>query len=161
LVTRKREVTSLGKVEKKISTNNHPRIDFIKSVKLAGIGLDKCVASVDRSLLVQAKEREDDLEIEIKMGHSILAHEDGYFVVAADFDLAQHTSKSEKRIVSITATFSAKFNLAKPASEELISGFARLEARLIFFPYLRHFVSDTSHRMSIDAITLPLTSELE
>lgn len=139
----------------------HPRIDFIKSIKFGGIGLDKSAASVDRTLLTQAKDREKDLEVEITMKQSVLAHEENYFVIASDFDLTQRAKGSDKKIVSIAATFSARFDLTKPASEELVRGFAGLEARLIFFPYLRHFVSDTSHRMSIDTIVLPMTSELE
>jgi len=158
LATKKRSIVP---VERKIATNNHPRIDFIKSVKFVGIGLDKCDASVDRDLLARAREQNSNIEIDIHIAPSVLAHEADSFVVAADFDLSQHVSGSEKRLVSIAATFSAKFTLTKPADESLVKGFAGLEAKLVFFPYLRHFVSDMSYRMSIDSIVLPLTSELE
>jgi preprotein translocase subunit SecB len=158
LTSKKKTSESVGR---QTATSIHPRLDFVKSVKFGGIGLDKCAASVDRTLLSDAKEREKDLEIEITMNQSVLAHEDNYFVIAADFDLTQRAKGSDKKIASIAATFSARFDLTKPASQELVRGFAGLEARLIFFPYLRHFVSDTSHRMAIDTIVLPMTSELE
>ena len=158
MASKKKNSESIGS---QTAMKTHPRIDFIKSVKFGGIGLDKCVASVDRIRLLDAKEREKDLEIEITMNQSVLTHEENYFVIATDFDLTQRAKGSEKKLVSIAATFSARFDLTKPASQELVSGFAGLEARLIFFPYLRHFVSDTSHRMSIETIVLPMTSELE
>jgi hypothetical protein len=148
-------------VDDQPKANVHPRVAFIKSAKLAGIGLDRCAASVDRLLLSHASENDEELEIDITMNQSVLAHEDASFVISSDFDLTQHVKGSEKKIVSIVAVFSAKFDLTKPASEELVKGFANLEARLIFFPYLRHFISDISHRMSIDPILLPMTSELE
>jgi preprotein translocase subunit SecB len=158
LANKKKNSISIGD---QATENIHPRVAFIKSIKLTGIGLDKCEASVDRALLSNATENEKELAIEITMNQSLLAHEDNYFVVTSNFDLTQRAKGSEKKIVSMTATFSAKFDLTKPANEELIRGFADLEARLIFFPYLRHFVSDISHRMAINTIVLPMTSELE
>lgn len=139
----------------------HPRIAFIKSIKFAGIGLDRSTVSVDRELLARAREDDLPLEIEVTINQSVLSHVSDHFVIGANFDLAQRSKGSDKKIVSIAATFSAKFNLTKAADEELVRAFAALEARLIFFPYLRHFVSDISYRMSIDTIVLPMTSELE
>jgi preprotein translocase subunit SecB len=158
LATKKKTSTAIDVQPK---ANIHPRVVFIKSAKLAGIGLDKCVASVDRALLSHASENDEELETDITMSQSVLTHEDAHFVISSDFSLTQCAKGSGKKIVSIAAVFSAKFYLTKPASEELVKGFASLEARLIFFPYLRHFISDISHRMSIDPILLPMTSELE
>jgi hypothetical protein len=142
------------------SPATHPRIDFIKSIKFNGIGLDKCTSSVDRLLLTQSREQEVPLEIEVTISQAVLEHAEDHFVIATDFDLKQRAKGSDELIVSIAATFSARFNLVEPAPEDMVRGFASLEARLIFFPYLRHFVADISYRMSIDTIVLPLTSEL-
>jgi preprotein translocase subunit SecB len=139
----------------------HPRFAFIKSVKFTGIGLDKSNVFVNRDLLTKARDGEDPLEIELAIRQHVVAHEKDYFVVGADFDLTQRTKSSDDKIVSISATFSARFELTKPANESLLKAFAALEARLIFFPYLRHFVSDISYRMAIDTIVLPMTSEFE
>lgn len=139
----------------------HPRIDFIRSVKFGGLGLDRCDARVDRVALSVVREGGLDVENNVSIKQYVLAHGEDFFVVAADFELVQQPLDSDQKIVSIAATFSAKFDLTTKANEELIRSFANLEARLVFFPYLRHFVSDMSYRMSIDPIVLPLTSELE
>jgi hypothetical protein len=148
-------------IEPQLPVAANSRIEFIKSAKFFGIGLDQATSSVNRLLLAQAREAESPLEIELTINQSVLEHENDYFVVAANFELTQRSKGSDEKIVSLAATFSAKFNLTKPANKELVDGFAALEARLIFFPYLRHFVSDMSYRMAIDIIVLPMTSELE
>lgn len=139
----------------------HPRIDFIRSVKFGGLGLDRCDARVDRTVLSAVREGGLDVENNVSIKQYVLAHGEDFFIVAADFELIQQPLDSDQKIVTIAATFSAKFDLTVKASEELVRSFANLEARLVFFPYLRHFVSDMSYRMSIDPIVLPLTSELE
>jgi preprotein translocase subunit SecB len=139
----------------------HPRIDFIKSVHFSGLGLDKTSAFVDRDALSAALKREGKLEIDLKASQRVVEHKDEYFVVAADFDLAQIDSRDKRTLISISASFSAKFYLSRSAQPELVHAFAQVEARLIFFPYLRHFISDITYRMSIDPIVLPMTSELE
>jgi preprotein translocase subunit SecB len=97
----------------------------------------------------------------VNLKQFVLAHEDDHFVVGLDFELIQRPLKSEVKIVTINAAFSGRFNLAMKASEDHVRAFANLEAKLIFFPYVRHLVSDLSYRMSIDPIVLPMTSELE
>ena len=176
MVTKKRSSNSLAKVEPRaqgtakapsIAASDtkirvvHPRIEFIKNVKFVGLGLDQTSSYLDRIALAKARQEEAELELDLKINQSVLTHEDDHFVVRADFTLIQTTKKSDKPIISIAATFSARFNLSTPASEELVRGFAVVEARLIFFPYIRHFVSDTTYRMTNEPIVLPLTSELE
>lgn len=137
------------------------RISFIKSVKLAGIGLDRTDAKIDRNLLAIALQRDEELETEVSIRQFVIAHEAEYFVVGGEFILKQHSQGSDAEIVSVKAEFSARFDLSIAANEEFVARFANLEARLVLFPYMRHFVSDISYRMSINPIILPLTSELE
>jgi preprotein translocase subunit SecB len=152
---------------KKLTTTRKPqqtasdRIAFIRSVRLAGLGLDQAHAEVNRAALTDIGLREAEMEGEIKLGHAVLSHEDGNFVVSANFELSQKEKGVELPAISIRAVFSAKFDLLRPAPREAVEAFAGLEARLVFFPYIRQFISDLSYRMSIDTILLPLTSEFE
>jgi preprotein translocase subunit SecB len=107
------------------------------------------------------REENSELEHLVNLRQYVLFHDDDYFVVGFDFELIQRPINSDVKIVTINATFSGRFDLTAKASEEYIRAFANLEARLIFFPYVRHFVSDLTYRMSIDPIVLPMTSELE
>jgi preprotein translocase subunit SecB len=137
------------------------RIAFIRSVRLAGLGLDQTHAEVNRAALADIGLREAELEGEVKLSHTVLSHDDDNFVIAAKFELSQKEKGTELPAVSIRTVFSAKFDLSKKASREAVEAFAGLEARLVFFPYIRQFISDLSYRMSIDTILLPLTSEFE
>ncbi|WP_158821553.1 protein-export chaperone SecB [Granulicella sp. S156] len=136
------------------------RMAFIKTVKFTGLGLDEASVSIDRLTLAQISKKDDTVNTEIDIDQKVIAHEDDFFVVAVDFELIQRAKGSEAPLLSIKARFSALFRLTERASEESVSRFASLEARLVFFPYLRHFVSDISYRMAIDPIVLPMTSEL-
>ena len=137
------------------------RIEFIKSVKFAGLGLDETSASVNRNVLAALGEREGSLLTEVNIAPRLSAHSSDSFTVIVELKLTQTDDSNDDTVVRIDAVFSAKFNLTKPASLDHIEAFAALEARLIFFPYIRHFVADTTYRMSIDPIVLPMTSELE
>jgi hypothetical protein len=139
----------------------HPRVAFIRSVRFSGLGLDRCDAKVDRASLGVVREENSELEHLVNLRQHVLVHEDNYFVVSFDLELIQRLVNSDVKIVTINASFSGRFDLAAKASEEYVRAFANLEARLIFFPYVRHFVSDLTYRMSIDPIVLPMTSELE
>jgi hypothetical protein len=139
----------------------HPRIKFIRSVKFAGLGLDRCEARIDRLNLSVSREEDSKLEHTIDLKIYVLEHEDDHFIVGVDFELIQKTTQADAKIVTINASFSGRFDLSEKASEENVRSFADLEAALIFFPYVRHFVSDLTYRMSIEPIVLPMTSELE
>jgi hypothetical protein len=154
-------VKKLATIESTIASPGQARIAFVKSIKFGGIGLDKSTVAVDRNLLAKAQETKAKLEIEVTIGQFVLTHTKDFFVIGANFDLCQRAKGTEENVVSIAATFSAKFNLTKAAEPDLVNAFAALEARLIFFPYLRHYVSDISYRMAIDPIVLPMTSEYD
>ena len=149
---------------KKVSPHNvdraaQARIAFIRSVKFGGLGLDEVSASVDRAALAAVGGGRLSAEVSIKQ--ELLSHDLDNFVVQAKFTVIEKQEVLDTPVVSVKATFSARFELAEKASKEAVEAFAHLEARLIFFPYIRHFISDITYRMSINPIVLPMTSELE
>jgi preprotein translocase subunit SecB len=139
----------------------HPRIAFIKSVRLLGVGLDRSTSFLDRDSHAAFLKKAGQLDTEVRAHQHVITHLEKYFVIGADFEITQTAKAENKVLLSISASFSARFDLTEPALQDFVNAFAKLEARLIFFPYLRHFISDMTYRMSIDPIVLPLTSELE
>ena len=137
------------------------RIAFIRSVKLAGLGLDEVSASVDRNALAAIAGSGDSMTGEISMKQEVISHTEDHFVVVSKFKVTEKQAGIDAAVVTIKATYSAMFNLTKKASKEDVEAFAQLEAKLILFPYIRHLISDISYRMSINPIVLPMTSELE
>jgi preprotein translocase subunit SecB len=83
-------------------------------------------------------------------------------IAGANFNLSQaHTDNPEKVLMKIECSFSALFELQGPGTTEAAERFANTEAKLVFWPYLRHFVSDISYRMAVAPILLPLTTSAE
>lgn len=138
----------------------HPRVQFIRSVKFAGLGLDSVSAKTDRNAVASAKQAEKSLFNDVTINQSLLAFDEDHFIVRAVLKVVQHVEGSPKPLVQIEAAFTAKFNLASPFDKSFVEAFAQVEARLVFFPYMRHLVSDITYRMSVDPIVLPLSSEL-
>lgn len=137
------------------------RLAFVRSVHLAGLGLDKLSASVDRVHLASARARGEDLSVSVAILQRVVDLQDDSFVVGASVTLLSGEGEDGDSAVRIEASFSAKFDTSKKADPAAAANFANLEARLVFFPYIRQFVSDLTYRMSIDPIVLPLSSQLE
>jgi preprotein translocase subunit SecB len=104
----------------------------------------------------------EDLPITLNTHFSVLHHEDSSFVIGAGFELIQSKpDKKDKPVLTIAMSFSALFEEASKNDGDWINRFSQGEARLIFWPYLRYFVSDMTSRMSINPIVIPLTSQLD
>jgi hypothetical protein len=132
---------------------------FIKHVRLQGLGLDSSSASVDRGALSEAIDANDASPLNIDAIFGILAHTENELVAEAKFKLSQvRKSSASSQLLTIECSFSALFQLGSPASEDVVTRFANTEAKLVFWPYLRHFMSDMSHRMAINHILIPLTT---
>ena len=72
-----------------------------------------------------------------------------------------HNVKSETGL-SIGCVYQAHFHADDViGNRELAKEFAQSEMRLILWPYFRQFAFETSARMSVPPITVPLTTELE
>jgi preprotein translocase subunit SecB len=137
-------------------------LSFLKSISLQGIGLDSASVNIDRIELTAANEAKQAAELTLDANFQILASTDTMLVAGANFKLSQaHTDNPEKVLMQIECSFSALFALHEPATAEATERFANAEAKLVFWPYLRHFVSDVSYRMAVAPILLPLTTSAE
>jgi len=132
-------------------------LEFLRHVTLHGIGLESANVRVDRNALAEATASKTAADISVDAQFKVIQNNAQTLVVAAAFALKQLVEHDEhKTVLSIECSFSALFNVEISVDTETADRFADNEAKVIFWPYLRHFVSDTSYRMAITPVLLPL-----
>jgi preprotein translocase subunit SecB len=85
---------------------------------------------------------------------------DGFFNTTSTFQLTVPGHKAGKSVLTIECVFRGHFHVQGKAVRELAQRFTDSELELVVWPYFRQFVSDTTARMSIPPITLPLSTEV-
>jgi hypothetical protein len=141
------------------NTTADPYLEFIRSVHLKGLGMDSSSFKIDRSAFAAAFPSPDKVAAEVTGHHELAELKEDSFVVLGHYRVSvKGTNGSEA--VDISCTISALFSLDKQAERAHIERFMQTEARLVFWPYLRHFVADSTYRMAIFPLILPLTSEV-
>ena len=134
-----------------------PYLGFLQSMALQGVGLDSTSATVDRTALAEAISANEAGELALDANFGVLLNSAEFLVTVGAFKLTQlHRKDSEKPLLMLECSFSAMFQHSQPVDSATAERFANTEAKLIFWPYLRHFVADTTYRMAITPVLLPL-----
>ena len=150
-MTKKKIVSSAGK---KTSYD-----DFLKSVKLYAVVLEEMNAKLERKTYWKHIKDEGELKRTIGANYVVEDLANDHFDIIAAYDLTIQHDPSTTDLLAIKCVFSAHFHAAPDCSTELADKFANSEAKLIFWPYLRTFVSDMTGRLHIPPITVPITLE--
>lgn len=131
---------------------------FLKKVEIYALGLDCLSAKVDREAFFLAhSESAPKATREIENHFKVIEFGEDHFDVRATFVLRVRNDEGEE-LLWIQAVYTAHFHTAnKQVRQENAERFARTEARLVFWPYFRQVVADTTSRMYIRTITIPLT----
>jgi len=151
---------------------------FLHHVNLYALGLDSMSADIKReSYAIAHAENASEVVRLIESQFELIEFTQEHFDVRATFclrvKLEGATSKTlsqpppapgsvalsaSDELLCIRTSFTAHFHCKKSvAGKSHADRFAQSEARLIFWPYFRQTVSDTTARMSIRPITVPLT----
>ena len=128
---------------------------FLKQLKLAGMGLEKCAAELDRNLYFNLDS--DDIVREVAADYSLQALTAKAFTAIAQFRLFVRSAENRKHALSVECTYSVHFHLRKSFSEQQVSQFVETELRLITWPYFRQFINDLTARMAISPLLVPLS----
>jgi preprotein translocase subunit SecB len=119
--------------------------------------LDYLSANLDRSNYANAyAEDKKRITRSIESTYRVTDYSNEHFDVRATLSLRVDAVGFENSILALEIAVSGHFHPKKALSREETEEFAGAEARLIFWPYLRQIVSDTTGRMHIGTITLPL-----
>jgi hypothetical protein len=142
-----------------LPTSAERYVEFIKSVHLSGLGMDAASFMVDREAFAVSFPPPQKPSATISGRHKIVNRKPDSFVVIVEYTVSV-IGNSGSEVVNISCKYSALFSLEKEADQECIERFTDNEVQLVFWPYLRHFVSDCTYRMAIFPLVLPLTSEI-
>lgn len=140
-------------------TNADRYLEFIKSVHLSGLGMDAASFAVDRDAFVASFPPPQKPSVTISGRHKVVNLKPNSFVVIMEYTVSV-IGNSGSEVVNISCKFSALFSIEKETDQACIRRFTDNEVQLVFWPYLRHFVSDCTYRMAIYTLVLPLTSEI-
>lgn len=133
-------------------------LQFIKKIHLAGLGMDAAESKIDRDAFAAAYPPGEKAPVEMNVVHEVTKQRADSFVILGRYRLAVK-SRSGDELIGIQCTLSALFTVSGKWEQSLVERFAQNEVRVVFWPYLRHFLADTTYRMSITPLLLPLTSE--
>ena len=134
-------------------------MEFIKSVHLSGLGIDAASFKIDREGFAASFPEMGKPSAQISVGNEVVHQKSDSFVILGKYKVSVK-GKSGTDVVDISCTCSAMFSVEKEFDQACLERFMRNEVQLVFWPYLRHFVSDSTYRMAIYPLILPLTSEI-
>lgn len=130
---------------------------LVDKVEIFAIGLDHINAALDRAGYAagQGADR-PKVNRRIRSEYKIADYTKEHFDIAASLFLRVEVEGSEDPVISIDVTYTGHFHPKGGVSREEAEAFASGEARLVFWPYFRQTIFDTTARMHVPPITLPL-----
>ena len=118
----------------KSSPTTESYMDFLKSLRFMGLGLDSASVKVERGVLAGILSGGQTAETSFGAEYKILVQASGNFVVGASFVLTKQAKEVTEPIVLISVSYSALFETAKANDSESVKRFSQSEAKLIFWP---------------------------
>lgn len=139
-----------------------PPKSVVDKLDLIAIGLDSLNASLDRSNYATAYGSDNKrITKRIESSYHVSDYSEEHFDITGTLYLRVEADGFGEPILSVDIVVTAHFHptgvKSTPPREEA-EEFAKAEARLIFWPYFRQLVSDTTSRMHVRTITLPLAA---
>ena len=148
-MSKKKAIRAPGKVQTYES--------FLGSVKLHALSLDEMSAKLNRDLYWKHLKRSENITRAIEATYKPVNLEGDRFDIEARLTLTIALRGSSDEILTINCIYSAHFHAVLGFGIEAVEQFAKSGAKIIVWPYFRHFVSDMTSRMHIPPITIPLT----
>jgi hypothetical protein len=134
--------------------------EFLRSLRIAALGLQRASANLDRAGLARLRTREKKKDNEVRKitgTYDLVSAYDDHFDLSASFQFSVSDRQSGETPLVIDCTFGAHFHGEKHLNRALAERFAQSEFRFVVWPFFRQFVYDTTARMSIPPLTLPLS----
>jgi preprotein translocase subunit SecB len=127
-------------------------------VKLVGLALSSCSASIDRGLYFEPDRGRKNIRT-IFADYKLEDVEKEYFDVSARFRLTVEDKSKALKALTIECGFQGHFHCgASEVPREFVDRFTQSELRIILWPYFREFVNDITAKMSIPPILIPLAT---
>jgi len=134
---------------------------FLKSIRLVAVRLVSAECKVEHERYFALLDDREKSSVSISSEYQLRDLTKKTFIVEGSFRWTATNAKNETGL-SLGCVYQARFHADDAlAHQKLAKEFAHSEMRLILWPYFRQFAFETSARMSIPPITVPLTTELE
>lgn len=140
-------------MRKKAKIGQKEYIEIIGKIKLNGLYLKSSACEIDRDSLFLHKKEGHLINIQDKPSMAI--KEDGTVDVFHIYRL-EILTKEKKRIGNIECVFCLNYSPASCFTAEFFDEFKKANLHINTWPFFREFVFNTSARMNIPPITLPL-----
>lgn len=144
---------------KKLTKNGASRSgnSLVDRLDLFAIGLDSLDAHLDRHNYASAyAEPRKRITRSVESAYSVTDYSEEHIDLTGKLSLRIEAAGLKSPILFLDIAITGHFHPKRPVSRDDAEKFARAEARLIFWPFFRQIVSDTTARMHIGVITLPL-----
>jgi preprotein translocase subunit SecB len=132
--------------------------EFLAKIEPVNLGLDSAQCSLDRPNYWKRPKAETRRVLSSK--YTVVQLEKDFFDIDAEFSLSVQWPAESGRIteaLKIECVFTGHFHTSREeVPADLVERFAETEAWLVFWPFFRQFVSDTTARMAIQPILIPL-----
>jgi preprotein translocase subunit SecB len=128
---------------------------LVEKVDIFALGVDSLSANLDRANYASAY-AEKKVTRRVESDYRVTDFSEEHFDISATLHLRVEAKGLTDPVLSLDVTISGHFHPKTKVSREEAESFAKAEARLIFWPYFRQVVSDTTSRMHIYPVTLPL-----
>lgn len=131
---------------------------FITTIRPISMDLTSCSADLDRELywkLRENKPRKSHRQMFTRYRVNRVAS--NYFDVDGAFRIEITEPDTSERVLRIECSFLSHLHAEKPVNQEFAERFADSEFRIVIWPYFRQFVTDTTARMGIPPIVIPVS----
>jgi preprotein translocase subunit SecB len=132
--------------------------EFVRGLRPVIVGLIQSSCKIDPALYWNLRRKQPRATHNLEAKYNVKGDEPDCFDIQADFRLAIKDPKKNTVALSIECTFETHFHMDGAIRREHAERFAQSEYRVIIFPFFRQFVFDTTSRMSIPPVIVPLTT---
>jgi preprotein translocase subunit SecB len=133
---------------------------FLRGLRLYDICLVRSSSEVQQRAYFELLNRKRNALGTFNVSFELSDVGEDFFNTTSTFQLTVRGAKAGKSVLTIECVFEGHFHVQGKVARELAQRFTDSELELVVWPYFRQFVSDTTARMSIPPITVPLSTEV-
>jgi hypothetical protein len=149
--------------EQKLKTRTKTQMQsFASKVGLFAIGLKSCNCELDRHAYAKMRRAGPDRSLRFVASEAFIekiTSETEAFDGGIKYELVIKEKGEKAPAINIECVFLAHFHGPGSPKKEKIEAFLKSYMPILSWPYFRQFVSDTTARMAIPPVTLPLFSQ--
>jgi hypothetical protein len=131
---------------------------FLRGLRPVALGLKSSRAALNRAAYqrLNRKEGRNRTVRSLRDNYEVERVKLDFFDVVGRVELDIRARGDKKSSLAVECEFEAHFHCEVKVTKEFAERFAQSELRVFMWPYFRQFVSDTTARMSVRPVLIPL-----